>query len=121
MRSLRRFSARRRCSQVIVADGRQYGWHCRTGPPRGRHCCPRAGKGYGRACLLGAQAAEAADIIVFMDGDGADDPATIATIVAPIRAGNYDFVIGSRARGDRTSRAVFPITEILAGQVARDG
>jgi glycosyltransferase involved in cell wall biosynthesis len=33
------------------------------------------GKGYGRACLAGAEAADDAEIIVFMDGDGADDPA----------------------------------------------
>jgi glycosyltransferase involved in cell wall biosynthesis len=59
------------------------------------------GRGYGRACLAGAQAAADADIIVFMDGDGADDPAAIAGMVGPIASDNYDFVIGSRARGKR--------------------
>jgi len=58
-----------------------------------------AGRGFGRACLLGAQAAGNSDIVVFMDGDGADDPEFIAALVTPIRAGKYDFVIGSRARG----------------------
>jgi hypothetical protein len=60
-----------------------------------------AGKGYGRACWRATQAAEDADIMVFMDGDGADDPASLAALVAPIHAGAYDFVIGSRARGAR--------------------
>jgi glycosyltransferase involved in cell wall biosynthesis len=60
-----------------------------------------AGRGYGRACLMGAQAADDADIIVFMDGDGADDPAFIKDMVAALRSGGYDFVIGSRARGQR--------------------
>jgi glycosyltransferase involved in cell wall biosynthesis len=60
-----------------------------------------AGRGYGRACLMGAQAADEADIIVFMDGDGADDPAFIKDMVAALRSGGYDFVIGSRARGQR--------------------
>jgi hypothetical protein len=46
-------------------------------------------------------AAHDADILVFMDGDGADDPASIAALVAPIRAGTCDFVIGSRLRGVR--------------------
>ncbi|MGA7488051.1 MAG: glycosyltransferase family 2 protein, partial [Xanthobacteraceae bacterium] len=41
------------------------------------------------------------DIVVLMDGDGADDPQAIAALVAPIRSGRYDFVIGSRARGNR--------------------
>jgi glycosyltransferase involved in cell wall biosynthesis len=59
------------------------------------------GRGYGRACYAGAMAAQGADIIVLMDGDGADDPASIAALVAPIRAGTSDFVIGSRLRGER--------------------
>ena len=60
-----------------------------------------AGRGYGRACRAGAAAAADADIIVFMDGDGADDPASFAALVAPIRAGDCDFVLASRARGPR--------------------
>jgi glycosyltransferase involved in cell wall biosynthesis len=60
-----------------------------------------AGHGYGRACLAGAWAAADAEIIVFMDGDGADDPASIGALVEPIRAGKFDFVIASRARGVR--------------------
>jgi glycosyltransferase involved in cell wall biosynthesis len=59
------------------------------------------GRGYGRACLAAAMAASDADILVFMDGDGADDPAGIAALVAPIGAGTCDFVIGSRLRGAR--------------------
>src|SRR5271170_320430 len=59
------------------------------------------GRGYGRACLAAAQAAEDADILVYMDGDGADDPGSIAALVAPIRSGAFDFVIGSRLRGER--------------------
>ena len=59
------------------------------------------GRGYGLACLSGAQAAHSADIVVFMDGDGADDPAGIAALVAPLRAGAFDFVIGSRAPSER--------------------
>jgi glycosyltransferase involved in cell wall biosynthesis len=46
-------------------------------------------------------AAEDADIVVFMDGDGADDPAFLAALIEPIRVGPFDFVIGSRARGVR--------------------
>ncbi len=60
-----------------------------------------AGLGYGRACLAGAQAAAGADILVFMDGDGADDPAEIPALIAPLRAGDCDFVIASRMRGKR--------------------
>jgi glycosyltransferase involved in cell wall biosynthesis len=86
--------------RVIVAD---------SGSSDATVACARAagadvievGRGYGRACLSAAQAAEGADILVYMDGDGADDPASIAALVTPIRAGAFDFVIGSRLRGER--------------------
>ncbi len=76
-----------------------------------------AGRGYGLACLKGAQAADARDIVVFMDGDGADDPAAIAALVAPIRAGAYDFVIASRARGARDPGSM-AWHQLVAGRIA---
>jgi glycosyltransferase involved in cell wall biosynthesis len=75
------------------------------------------GRGYGLACLTGAKAANADDIIVFMDGDGADDPASIAALIAPLRRGDYDFVITSRARGAREPGSI-AWHQILAGQMA---
>lgn len=76
-----------------------------------------AGRGYGRACLAGAEAATDADIVVFMDGDGADDPAEIARLIAPIQTGTHDFVIGSRARGVREPGAML-WHQLVAGYVA---
>jgi glycosyltransferase involved in cell wall biosynthesis len=75
------------------------------------------GRGYGLACLTGAQASEPGDIVVFMDGDGADDPSAIAGMVAPIRAGEYDFVIASRVRGER-EKGSMAFHQILAGRIA---
>ncbi len=75
------------------------------------------GRGYGRACLAAAMAAGDADILVFMDGDGADDPASIAALVAPIRDGTYDFVIGSRLRGAR-ERGSMAWHQLAAGLLA---
>jgi glycosyltransferase involved in cell wall biosynthesis len=75
------------------------------------------GRGYGLACLRGAQAAQSGDIIVFMDGDGADDPTAIATLVAPIRSGAYDFVIASRARGAREPGSM-AWHQLVAGHIA---
>ena len=76
-----------------------------------------AGRGYGRACLTAAMAAHDADILVFMDGDGADDPREIATLVEPIRSGRYDFVIGSRARGKREPGSI-AWHQLAAGRLA---
>jgi glycosyltransferase involved in cell wall biosynthesis len=75
------------------------------------------GRGYGLACLTGAKAADADDIIAFMDGDGADDPASIAALIAPVRRGEYDFVITSRVRGAREPGSI-AWHQILAGQMA---
>lgn len=74
-----------------------------------------AGKGYGRACLAGAMAATA-DILVFMDGDGADDPAFLAVLVEPIRSGACDFAIGSRWRG-QPARGSLSFHQVAAGLV----
>jgi glycosyltransferase involved in cell wall biosynthesis len=86
--------------RVIVADGGSGDGTAEVARSAGARVLD-VGTGYGRACLAGAEAANEADIIVFMDGDGADDPAFIADMVAAIRSGAYDFVIGSRARGER--------------------
>jgi glycosyltransferase involved in cell wall biosynthesis len=75
------------------------------------------GRGYGLACLKGAEAAGTADIVVFMDGDGADDPAAIGALVTPVRSGACDFVIASRARGKREPGSM-AWHQLLAGQIA---
>jgi glycosyltransferase involved in cell wall biosynthesis len=78
------------------------------------------GRGYGRACLAATEAAADADIMVFMDGDGADDPASIAALVDPLRSGGYDFVIGSRERGKRDPGSM-AWHQIAAGRLAGIG
>ena len=75
------------------------------------------GRGYGLACLAGAQAAGADDIIVFMDGDGADDASVVAALITPIRRGDCDFVITSRARGEREPGSM-AWHQVLAGHAA---
>jgi glycosyltransferase involved in cell wall biosynthesis len=86
--------------RVIVADGGSSDATAARARGAGADVID-AGRGYGRACLAAAMAADGADILVFMDGDGADDPASIAAMVGPIRASAFDFVIGSRSRGVR--------------------
>ena len=112
---------RDKVSRVIVADGGSTDTTAVQARNAGADVIS-PGQGYGRACLAATQAALDADIIVFMDGDGADDPANIAALVAPIRAGAFDFVIGSRVRGQRApgSMAWHQIAAcLLAGLVMR--
>ncbi len=86
--------------RIIVADGGSRDATVRRAQEAGAEVIG-AGRGYGRACLSATMAADEADIVVFMDGDGADDPQEIARLLEPIRSGRFDFVIGSRARGKR--------------------
>jgi glycosyltransferase involved in cell wall biosynthesis len=55
-------------------------------------------RGYGRACLKGFKTACSlgAEIVIFMDGDGSDDPIDLPMMLKPINEGRADFVIGSR-------------------------
>jgi glycosyltransferase involved in cell wall biosynthesis len=73
-------------------------------------------RGYGRACRAGAEAAEDCDVIVFLDGDGSDCPELIPHLVAPIAEGRRDFVIGSRARGEREAGSM-TAHQLLAGRM----
>lgn len=54
--------------------------------------------GYGAACWTGAEAAlaEDAQIVAFLDGDYADPPAELSAILAPLKAGRADLVLGCR-------------------------
>ncbi len=56
-------------------------------------------RGYGRACVAGMKAATAADIIVFMDADAADNPEDMESLIKPILDNSSDMVIGSRLAG----------------------
>lgn len=66
-------------------------------------------RGYGRACLKGFQTACSigAEIVIFMDGDGSDDPADLSMMLKPISDGCADFVIGSRV-SERAERGAVP-------------
>jgi glycosyltransferase involved in cell wall biosynthesis len=103
---------------VTVADGGSQDGTQRIAREAGAQVID-AGRGYGRACLAGATAATT-PFIVFMDGDGADDPANLPRLLDPIRQGAYDFAIGSRARGQREAGSM-SIHQLLAGRVIGAG
>ncbi len=53
-------------------------------------------RGYGAACWAGLQAAQEADVVLFLDGDGSDDPAEAPRLLQPLRDGTADLVLGVR-------------------------
>jgi glycosyltransferase involved in cell wall biosynthesis len=58
-------------------------------------------RGYGAACLAGARAAAdlGADVLLFLDADGSDDPADAPLLLGPLAANDADLVLGARAAG----------------------
>ena len=69
-------------------------------------------RGYGRACLKGidyvSDQLEKPDIVVFLDGDRSDYPEEMRKLVRPIMENNADFVVGSRALGQKEKGSMTP-------------
>ena len=92
--------------RVIVVDNGSTDETAALAARAGAHVVAASPPGYGRACLAGVAAAGAADLLIFMDGDGADDPADLPELLAPILAHEADLVIGWRTLGTRERGAL---------------
>lgn len=76
-----------------------------------------AGRGYGRACAAGVAATDpACEVIVFMDGDGADRGDLLHLVAGPVIDGTHDLVLASRTRGVREPGSM-NWHQVLAGHV----
>jgi glycosyltransferase involved in cell wall biosynthesis len=77
--------------------------------------------GYGNACLKGIEylqnKSQKPDIVVFMDADYSDYPEDLEKLVEPIIKSNVDFVIGSRALGNR-ERGSMTVPQIFGNWLA---
>src|SRR5262249_40412403 len=103
--------------EVIVVDGGSRDGTAEVGGGWGAGVMVERGAGYGAACLVGVGAAADCEVVAFIDGDGSDDPADLRALIAPILAGEQDFVIGSRARGAREAGSM-GAHQLLAGRAA---
>ena len=97
--------------RVVVADNGSVDRTAevaRTGGAEVVHCARR---GYGSACLAGLAylAEDPPDVVVFLDADGADDPADLPALLAPLERGEAELVIGSRVRGEAEAGALSPV------------
>lgn len=77
--------------------------------------------GYGAALLRGVNELVSLprppDVVVFLDGDYADEPAELPWLLEPIRAGSADLVIGSRALGE-TEPGALALQQRIGNRVA---
>ncbi len=105
-------------AEIIVADSGSTDGTQQAAREAGARVLDLGQRGYGLACARAAEAADpASDIIVFLDGDGADRADLMHLLVDPIRAGTHDFVIASRTRGERDPGSM-SWHQVFAGQAA---
>jgi len=77
-------------------------------------------RGYGYACLTGAGAALArgAGAVVFMEGDGSDDPRDLPLLVEPVLRGEADLMIGVRGHAAHGRPGGMPAHQRLGNRLA---
>jgi glycosyltransferase involved in cell wall biosynthesis len=104
-------------NEVIVVDGGSRDRTVERAGAAGARVIVSPRRGYGLAIQAGIAAVrDAADIIVFLDGDGSDPAENIPALLAPILAGEAVFVLGSRIRGAREAGSLAP-QQIVAGHI----
>jgi hypothetical protein len=99
--------------EIVVVDGNSSDGTTGVAHAAGARVVVEAEQGYGRACMAGAAATDAA-IIVFLDGDGSCDPADIPAVVAPVRSGTAALALGSRRRREASA---MPWHQLLGNRV----
>jgi glycosyltransferase involved in cell wall biosynthesis len=105
-------------SEIVVVDNGSDDRTADRAREAGARVVSEPRRGYGRACMAGVRALSAnTNVVVFLDGDGSDCPEFMSQLVDPIAAGNYDFVIGSRTRGQREPGSM-NFQQIFAGKLA---
>ena len=74
-------------------------------------------RGFGAAMYAGSLAAlPTSEILVFMDGDGADVIAEMPKLLGPVERNEVDFAIGSRIRGEREPGSMLA-SQVFAGHL----
>lgn len=88
-----------RVDQVIVVDNDSTDDTAAIARRAGARVVREPRRGYGYACAAGVAAAVDADILVFLDGDQSFLPDELPLLLAPLREGRAELVLGSRERG----------------------
>ncbi len=104
-------------TEIIIADSGSTDGTQAAALAAGARVLELHARGYGRACAAAVASANPdCDIIVFMDGDGADRADLLQELTAPIQRNEKDFVIAARVRHLR-DRGAMSLHQIAAGHV----
>ncbi len=104
-------------TEVIVVDSNSNDGTPEIAVRMGARVIHEPRRGYGRACLAGLAAADAPDVVVFLDGDYSDRPSELPSLLAPIIEGRADIALGSRLQTRRFAVAM-PWHQVLGNRVA---
>lgn len=86
--------------EVVVVDGGSTDGTRELSRAAGARVVLQPRRGYGRACLSGVESTNA-DIVVFLDGDGSDDPADLERVLAPVLSGDAVLSLGRRSSSEK--------------------
>ena len=104
--------------EALVVDGGSSDGTPEVAAAAGARVIVEPRRGYGRACAAGVAAArDDATVLVFIDGDGSDDPASAPSIIGPVMEGQADFCLASRLSAGREAGSM-ATSQVLAGRLA---
>jgi len=104
-------------TEVLVVDSNSTDGTAEIAERMGARVLREPRRGYGRACLTGFSAANAPDVVVFLDGDYSDRPGELPLLIAPILEGRAEITLGSRL-AKRTDRDALPWHSVFGNRLA---
>jgi len=110
--------------RVVVVDNGSADRTAEVAAAAGAWVVSEPRRGYGAACLAGLDEIRGwtpqPDVVVFLDGDGSDDPGAMERLLRPLRDGTADMVVGVRTP-PKGARVRIPLHARMGNALVRGG